>query len=197
MEQLIERINKLNTAAKAGIIFAIIGLVVGGTWFFLISDLQDRIDGLKAEQKQRQGVLAQKQEIADNLNDRRRDLDKLEDDFRTALTHLPLTKDLDELLARLNDIGKKSGLQITRVTPQNETQEGFIARIPISMQINGNYHEIAVFLQEISNLTRIVNASNLKLTGPQRRGETVFLNAEFMATTFRFVDSPAPKGGKK
>lgn len=195
MEQLIERINKLATPAKAGIVAAIILVITAATYFLLIADLETAITGLKSEQESRDRTLAEKQLIADNLNDKRKEMDALEQKFQEALTQLPEKKDIEELLAQLSDIGKKSGLEISRVTPGGEASEGFYSRIPISMAVSGNYNEIAMFLQEIANLRRIVNVSDLKLGAPTMKGDKVMLQSDFMATTFRFTDSG--KGGKK
>lgn len=198
MEQLIERVNKLATPVKAGIIFGIIALLTGGTYFVLISDLDTQIASLKSEQGAKDQVLAQKQEIADNLNERRKEMDALDQRFQEALTQLPEKKDIEELLAQLNDVGKKSGLDISSVVPGNEAAQGFYSRIPISMAVSGNFHEVAMFLQEIANLRRIVNVSDLKLSSPTLRGSKVSLQSQFMATTFRFNDdSTKKKGGQK
>ncbi|MFZ5446228.1 MAG: type 4a pilus biogenesis protein PilO [Myxococcota bacterium] len=193
MEQLIERVNKLSTPVKAGIIFGIIAVLTAGTYFLFISDLDEKITSLKNEQLAKDQVLAQKQEIADNLNERRKEMDALEQKFQEALTQLPEKKDIEELLAQLNDVGKKSGLDISKVIPGSEASEGFYSRIPISMAVTGNYHEIATFLQEVAGLRRIVNVSNLKLGGPQLKGSKVALQSEFMATTFRFNETGADK----
>lgn len=195
MEQLIERINKLATPAKAGIIAAIILVITAATYFLLIADLETAIAGLKSEQEARDRTLAEKQLIADNLNDKRKEMDALEQKFQEALTQLPEKKDIEELLAQLSDVGKKSGLEISRVTPGGEASEGFYSRIPITMAVSGNYNEIAMFLQEIANLRRIVNVSDLKLGNPSLKGDKVMLQSDFMATTFRFTDTG--KGGKK
>lgn len=199
MEQLIERVNKLGTPIKAGIIFGIIALLTAGTYFLLISELDTKIGALKKEQASKDQVLAQKQEIADNLNERRKEMDALEQRFQEALTQLPEKKDIEELLAQLNDVGKKSGLDISKVTPGAEASEGFYSRIPIAMAVSGNYHEVATFLQEVAALRRIVNVSNLKLANPTLKGSKVSLQSEFMATTFRFNENagPADKKDKK
>jgi type IV pilus assembly protein PilO len=133
--------------------------------------------------------LAEKSEIAQNLNERRREMDVLEQRLAEAITELPESKDLEELLAQLNDIGKKSGLEISAVQPGREavTSGEFFARIPIKMTVNGNYHEIAMFLQELANMRRIVNVNNIKLTGATVKSEKVVLQSTFLATTFRFV----------
>lgn len=195
MEQLIERINKLATPPKAGIIAGIILVITAATYFLVIADLDEMITGIKAEQSAKEITLAEKQAIADNLNERRKEMDALDQKFQEALTQLPEKKDIEELLSQLNDVGKKSGLEISKVTPGGEAAEGFYSRIPISMAVSGNYNEIAMFLQEVANLRRIVNVSNLKLASPTIKGDKVMLNSDFMATTFRFTDSG--KGGKK
>ncbi len=194
MEQLIERINKLAMPAKAGIIAAVILLITAGTYFALIADLDTAIAGVKAEQNAKEITLAEKQAIADNLNERRKEMDALDQRFQEALTQLPEKKDIEELLSQLSDVGKKSGLEISKVVPGSEAAEGFYSRIPISMAVSGNYNEIAMFLQEIANLRRIVNVSDLKLTAPVVKGDKVTLSSDFMATTFRFTET---KGGKK
>jgi type IV pilus assembly protein PilO len=194
VEQLIDRINKLAAPAKAGIIAGIVLLLTAGTYFLVISDLEVTLEQLKSEQESKDRTLAEKQLIADNLNDKRKEMDALEQKLQEALTQLPEKKDIEELLSQLSDVGKKSGLEIARVTPSSEASEGFYSRIPISMSVSGNYNEIAMFLQEIANLRRIVNVSDLKLTTPVQRGEKVTLTSDFLATTFRFTDT---KGGKK
>lgn len=196
MEQLIERINKLATPVKAGIIAGIILLLTAATYFLFITDLDTTIAALKADQNAKEITLAEKQAIADNLNERRKEMDALEQKFQEALTQLPEKKDIEELLSQLSDVGKKSGLEISRVVPGSEAAEGFYSRIPISMTVSGNYNEVAMFLQEIANLRRIVNVSNLKLGSPVVKGDKVTLTSDFMATTFRFSET-AVKGGKK
>ncbi|MDP3234593.1 MAG: type 4a pilus biogenesis protein PilO [Myxococcales bacterium] len=195
MEQLLERVNKLPIAAKAGIIVGVIVLITAGTWFLVIQDTETAIESLKSQQVTLDQTYAEKKEIADNLLERRREMDQLEQKLQDALTELPERKDIDELLAALNDLGKKAGLEITRVVPGVETSESFFARIPIVMAVKGNYHEIAVFLQEISQMKRIVNVNNLKLGTPTNRNDKVILTSDFLATTFRFItQKPTPAG---
>ncbi len=202
MEQLLERVNKLPIAAKAGIVVALIVLITAGTYFFFIQDTETEIESLKSQQATLDQTYAEKKEIADNLIERRREMDHLEQELQAALIELPNEKDIDDLLAELNDKGKRSGLEITRVIPGTESAESFFARIPITMAVKGNYHEIAIFLQEVSEMKRIVNVNNLKLGQPVMRNDKVILSSDFLATTFRFISkggkapAPAPGGPK-
>lgn len=201
MEQLIERINKLATAAKATIIGGIILALTGGTYLLLITGIEEKIAMIQSEQQAKDRTLAEKQLIADNLNQTRKDMEELEQRLQAALNQLPEKKDIEELLTRLNEVGKKSGLEINRVTPGAEAAgpEGFYFAIPVMMAVTGNYHEVAMFFQEIANLTRIVKVSDLKLGSPVMKGDKVMLVADFVATTYRFADSKkdSKKEGQK
>jgi type IV pilus assembly protein PilO len=199
MEQLLDKIAKAPPAVKYGGLAGLVVLLSVLNFFFGIQPLQDLIAEQENQQRGLDRQLAEKQEIAQNLNERRREMDILEQKLAEALTELPEKKDIDELLAQLNDIGKKSGLEISRVEPGGETNATFFAKIPIKMSVSGNFHEIAMFMQEIANMRRIVNVNNIKLGTPVLKNDKVVLSSEFLATTFRFVDQaaqPAKKAGE-
>ena len=196
MDKYLDQFVKAPPATKFGGLAAAVVLMTAANFFFVIQPLEEQMDRLRAEQRKLDLDLAEKSEIAQNLNERRREMDVLEQKLAEALTELPESKDLEELLAQLNDIGKKSGLEISNVQPGREATNGgeFFARIPIKMTVKGNYHEIAMFLQELANMRRIVNVNNIKLTGATVRSEKVILQSSFLATTFRFVTTtPEPK----
>ncbi|MCY1081141.1 type 4a pilus biogenesis protein PilO [Archangium lansingense] len=202
MDKQLERLAKAPPAVRFGGLAALVVLLTAANFFFGIQPLEVEMEQQQAEQRKLDLELAEKSEIAQNLNERRREMDVLEQKLAEALTELPENKDIEELLAQLNDIGKKSGLEISRVEPGPETVGGgdFFARIPIKMVVSGNYHEIAMFLQEVSTMRRIVNVNNIKLDGAKVKNEKVMLNSSFLATTFRFVNTakqPADPKTKK
>jgi type IV pilus assembly protein PilO len=193
MDKYLDQIVKAPLGVKLGGLFAAVALITAANFFFFIQPLEDQIANQRNEQRKLERDLAEKSEIAQNLNERRREMDLLEQKLAEALTELPENKDVEELLAQLNDVGKKSGLEIARVEPSAETVAGgeFFARIPIKMSVSGNFHEVAVFFQEVANMRRIVNVSNIRLENPTKKNEKIVLQSSFMATTFRFVDTGA------
>lgn len=198
MDKYLDQFAKAPPATKfGGLAFIVIAMTVAN-YFLGIQPTEDTIKNVVAQRRTLDLELAEKSEIAQNLNDRRREMDVLEQKLAEALTELPEKKDIEELLAQINDIGKKSGLEISSVAPDKEFVGGgeFFARIPLKMTVSGNYHEIALFLQEMANMRRIVNVNNIKLEQPALKNEKVVLQSSFLATTFRFIDTPrtdAPK----
>jgi type IV pilus assembly protein PilO len=64
----------------------------------------------------------------------------------------------------------------------------FYAEVPVEMQMRGTYHDVALFLDSVKRLDRIVNVANITLTKPKIAGDVVALEASCTATTFRFLD---------
>jgi type IV pilus assembly protein PilO len=198
MERVLEALNKAPNSVKWGGLAAAIAVITGVNFFFFVQDAADMTARLQAEEQTLERQLAEKKGIADNLNALRKEMDSLDQQLQEALTELPDKKDIDELLAQLNDVGRKAGLDIAKVEPAPEAMESFFARIPVKMTVSGNYHEIALFLQEVANMRRIVNINNIQLKlNPSQKSEKVILSSDFMATTFRFVDQKKTDDKKK
>lgn len=194
MEQYLDKIAKAPAGVKYGGLAAAVVAITALNFFVLIQPTEGDIKKQVEARHKLDIDLADKSEIAQNLNERRREMDVLEQKLAEALTELPEKKEIDELLAQLNDIGKKSGLEIARVEPGKETTGSeFFARIPIKMTVSGNYHEIAMFMQEIANMRRIVNVNGIDLGKAVMKNEKVILQSSFTATTFRFVEPKAPE----
>jgi len=64
----------------------------------------------------------------------------------------------------------------------------FYADVPVEMQMRGTYHDVALFLDRVKRLDRIVNVANIQLTKPKMVGDQVFVDASCITTTFRFLD---------
>jgi type IV pilus assembly protein PilO len=201
MNKVIDNIVKMPIDTKIAVVLIAAFLLTGANWFLVISELDDKILASQGQIAKLEKDLVDKKVIADNLNQFKRDKEVLERRLAEALTELPIQTDLDDLLRQLNDVGKKSGLEIVSLEPGKEAPQNFYASIPIKMQVSGSYHEIAVFFESVSKLRRIVNISNINFGGPTRRAEKVVLTSNFMATTFRFVEkanaAPDAKGGAK
>lgn len=194
MEQLLDRFTKAPPTLKYGGIVVLMALLTAANFFLFVQPALEQIESQQRTLADLERKLGEKQAIAQNLNERRKEMDVLEQQLAEALSELPEGKDIDELLAQFNDIGKKSGLEISKIEPGKESQENFYAKIPVKMAVVGNYHEIAMFLQEIANMRRIVNVNNVKLQSPEVKSEKVVLKSEFLATTFRFLDQSGKAG---
>ena len=134
---------------------------------------------------------------------------------------LPEDAEIATFLEDLNRLGENSGLKFPLFEPRpeervnatpvqnnnaannanannananNGAQAGgtAYARIPVNLQLNGQYHQIAKFFYEISKLDRVINLEDVELLQPEVVGEEVVLSARVTATTFRRLAANAP-----
>jgi type IV pilus assembly protein PilO len=204
MEKLAERIAKVPVAPKVAVVLAALAVVtllnlfvVGIPYGKSIGDIQAQQRRTEVDFEVLKKEYIEKKSIANDLNRFRREREILEQRLAEALSELPEQKNISELLQAFQDRAQKSGLEIVSVEPKDVVPSGFYARIPIDMQVEGNYHEIATFFDALGKLRRIVNVSDISLDRPQSKEGKVVLSSKFTATTFMFLDQKAAKPGAK
>jgi type IV pilus assembly protein PilO len=204
MDKLLERINKLPLGQKVGIVAAALVVLTALNFFVVgfdlgpsISSTEDLIKRAQADRERVQKEWVEKQAIANNLNQFRREKELLEQKLTEALAELPEEKNIHELLQLFQDRAIKAGLDINTIEPGTEKVEGFFARIPIPMTVTGNFHEIATFFDSLGRLRRIVNVSDIVLDSPKDVNGKVVVNGKFLVTTFRFVKPGEGQPGRK
>jgi type IV pilus assembly protein PilO len=186
-QDILNSVNKASLGTRVGVVAALIAALTFGNWYFLIDPAQTQIQQRQVQLRGLEDELIQKQSIANNLAQFKHEKEILERRLAQALTELPNEANIDDLIRSLSEIGTKSGLVINTIEPQGEQKQSFYASIPVVMSVTGNYHEIGVFLDAISKLARIVNVTNIKMSGAKTVNEKLVVQANYVATTFRFL----------
>ena len=164
-------------------------LITGGNFYFYVPDIDKKIKRANSDIKKNETEITNSKIIAENLTQFQREHELLKQKLAEALTALPLSKNIDDLLGELNANAKKAGVVIRSLTPKPENAHGFYAAIPLDMQIAGTYHEIAIFFESISKFRRIVNISGISLASARNESDRIVLTANYLATTFRFISN--------
>ncbi|OLC19533.1 MAG: hypothetical protein AUG04_02960 [Deltaproteobacteria bacterium 13_1_20CM_2_69_21] len=194
-QEVLNAVNKMPLGQKVGVVAGVVILLSAANWYFFIDPMQTQITQRQGTLHALEDELIQKQSIANNLAQFKHEKEILERRLAQALTELPNEANIDDLIRSLSEIGTKSGLTINSIEPQAEQRQSFYASIPIVMAVSGNYHEIGVFLDSLSKLARIVNVTNIKMGQARVTNEKLVINANYIATTFRFLpeaNTPRP-----
>ncbi|MCA9554601.1 MAG: type 4a pilus biogenesis protein PilO [Myxococcales bacterium] len=198
MDELIARISKVPFAQRVLVLAVVIVAIGLLNYVFFVSPAEDELTRLDGQVKTLDAQLVQKRAIAQNLARYRVEVERLKQRLNEALTLLPNEAEIPELLQKIAALVEQSDCQMDDFAPQGEVVSGFYARIPVKMSIVGNYHSIAVFFDKVSKLARIVNVTDIKLSKPKLQNKKVVLEAQFLATTFKFVertvDAPSATG---
>lgn len=187
MEDLIARYmqvaDRVRYLATLGIILTLIAL-----YYFLVHQgMQDQIASLETEHQTLENTLAEKSAYAANLAKYQARHEQLTLSLNTARAMLPDNPDIPQFLAQLGNIGKDIGLIVDRIEPKPEHSVDFYAEIPIAMKVRGSYHDVAMFIDQVGHLDRIVNVIDLSLINPKLENQKVITAGDFLIKTYRFL----------
>jgi type IV pilus assembly protein PilO len=117
--------------------------------------------------------------------------------FEKASSLLPQQQEIPALLTNISDLGSNSGLEILSFKPGGETQKEFYAEIPISINLAGPYHNLGVFLDRVSKMSRIVSVSSLGIANPKEESGEMLLKTSLQLVTYRYVEPVAAPAASK
>ncbi len=129
------------------------------------------------------------------------ELDATEARFEETATLLPKEKEIPSLLTNISALGRGSGLDFLTFKPGPDVLKDFYSEIPVDIKVRGPYHNMGIFLDQVSKLDRIVTVSNINMGGPRQEGSEMLLNSNCRLVTYRFtnkkVSKPTDKKKKK
>ena len=166
----------------------LVGLLVGIVFLGYFLDWQEELDSLDAGRQQEVKLKDEyvgKMQQAINLDLYRQQLREIDSSFGALLRQLPNRSQMDALLVDINQAGLGRGLQFDLFKPAPaETKREFYAELPVTLRLNGSYHDMGQFASDIGQLSRIVTLNDIGLTG----GKDGTLVMDVTAKTFRYLD---------
>ena len=78
----------------------------------------------------------------------------MERSFSSLVQKLPSDTEVPGLLDDITSIGKQASLQIQEIKLKDEKTTQFYIELPISIVVNGSYHDLGKFVSGVSNLSR-------------------------------------------
>jgi len=201
----LKQAGNLPSAVKAVLMATLFLLIVFLGYYLLWSSAWDSLDEAKAKEQQLRTVYTNKKSIAINLARYQQQMADIEISFGAMLKQLPDRSQMDGLLTDINQAGLGRGLEFELFKPGQETQAEFYAQMPISIKVQGTYHELGAFATDISKLSRIVTLNDLVITNPNKaagkdakaKSGDVILTMEAVAKTYRYLDADELAAKKK
>ncbi len=193
--------NALTKLSLAGQLAVSVGLgvvIFGGFYFFWLSDAWKEEATKKAKRETLQKDIRNLEVIANKLQEFQREVQLLEAKLDTLKRILPPEKETPDVIRRVVSLAAQSFLNVKKFTPAAVVQKEFYQEVPINMEIMGSYHNLGIFFDRVSRLSRLVNVRNLKVKSLTKQAPTNTIDALCVATTYVYQDAPPPptKGGR-
>lgn len=195
-------------ATMAGLIAA----VVAGGYFFLISPEQETLDNSAARMETLKKEYQEKFQLSANLAAYKKLRVETEVVLDESLRQLPSKSEMEALLNDIHQAALGRGLEFDLFKPNaTENTFEFYAELPITVKIEGTYHDLAEFSAAVARMPRIVTINDVELSIIAEKPSTAGLSAKAqqvsvpvqrmlmsaVVKTYRYLDDAEMKAQQK
>lgn len=191
LDALFDRINELSKIQRILVCVGIFAVIFVLFWFLSYWPRWQSIGKLDSEYKRLTADLERSKKNAQQLESLRKEFESKQRDFNLVMKSLPEKEEISSLLTGISQSGQQAGLEFLLFQPQGEINKNFYAEIPVSIRVQGGYHNVAEFFDKVANLSRIVNIRNIQIS--REKGGALITSCE--AVTYKFIETQ-PTNGK-
>src|SRR5438067_11928247 len=192
-------LTKLPWYAQVGAFVALAGAGVGVFFYYYEMPVRADMASRETQLVALQGDIAKGLNTAKKLPEFQAQVADLEGRLANLKQILPEEKDAADLLNRMQTVAAQSNMTIKGFKPNPTVTKQLHAEWPITLELEGSYHNLALFFDRVGKFTRIVNISGLDVKGRDaNRDSNTTIAATCVATTFVLLDMPqaAKPGGR-
>lgn len=191
------KLDKLPWYGQVGL-FVVLGLaLIGGFYWFYAVPAQAEMVTREQKLAALRVDIAKGSATANQLNLFRQQVAELEGRLESLKAVLPEQKDVADLLRRIETLARQSNLAIQGFKPAPSVTKQMHAEWPIALQLDGTYHNLAMFFDRVSKFSRIINVSNITIRAKEKPQANSTISVECVATTFVLLESAKPAAGAK
>jgi len=194
IEPFLEKVENLSRVQRILISSLFFILILAVFVYFFYWPKFERIGALTKKITGLEKKLAKAKKNAADLPKFEAQMKEAQTQFNMAMKKLPEKEEIPSLLTSISDAGQAVGLDFLLFQPKNEKKKEFYAEIPVAMSLRGDYHNLAIFFDQVARLNRIVNIGNITMTRAKKGGE---LTTKCTAVTYKFIDEPHKKKKSK
>ena len=192
LQPLFQKVEKLSKLHRILICVGVLILLVGPSVYFLFMPKHKEIAKLEGDlSKLEQELMIAKRKAA-KLKEVEAQMAAAREKFEEAKKALPESEEIPTLLTNISHSGQDAALDFLLFQPKPEKPKGFYAEIPVSIQVTGSYHDFVNFAYKISELNRIVNLKDIRMTKTGKEEEDK-LNVTCTAVTYKFIETTPEK----
>ncbi len=180
-----EKVGALTKVQRLVICFLTFAVIGGAYYYFVFMPKHDELIKVQNNYQRRLDMLSTYKKRASTILKYETLMAQKNEEFYLAMKALPDKRELPSLLTGISKAGSDAGLEFYLFQPGNEVNKEFFNEIPVSIKVEGRYHQITDFLFQITRLNRIVNINNVDVKS-KKGGDILEMSCQ--AVTYMFVE---------
>jgi type IV pilus assembly protein PilO len=194
---IIGKVEKIKMPYRIVILAGTIVLLAGLFVWLVYLPKSQQIEAVRNEIKKQEAKLNQAKVRSRALTKFESEYAEVDAQFAEALKLLPNNKEIPILLKAITQLGTDSQLDFILFSPQRERTKDFYMEIPVSIEVSGSYHDVAVFFDKVGNMERIINIDNVSMAPIKERSTTLTTRCDAVTYRFKGEADATPKPQKK
>ena len=190
-------LGKLNAPAKAAVTVGVLALCAAAYYVIFYNDISQSIDRAQTQEKTLHADLATARQNEFAFQRDLAELAERQQRQNQIAKVLPNSTEYPAFLSSLQSVSNVSGITLSAWAPQPEIVEKFYARVPMRLDLEGRFHQIAKFFYGVGQLDRIINMENISMTEPREVDKDYVVKVSALATAFRALSGPESAGTDK
>ncbi|MGD8175928.1 type 4a pilus biogenesis protein PilO [Marinimicrobium sp. ARAG 43.8] len=178
-----DRMGVWPVAGKVFVCALLATVILVGWYFYKIKDLNHQLDRVVAEESSLRQNFETKSFQAANLQEYRDQMTEMEKSFGALLARLPSDTEVPGLLEDIDARASESGLDINSIRLESEQQSEYYVELPISIDVDGSYHDMGTFVSGVAGMPRIVTLHDFTIA---RKANGGTLGMQIVAKTYRY-----------
>lgn len=181
-----------------GIGLALAAAVVWLAHWQLIEPTDDQIRAADAQIKELDTKIEQGRSAQRKLPQFREEVRRLELELEKLRRILPSTRNTEEIIKKIKSLVDQGDFILHKLTFPKLVQASSgdpYAEWPISIDVDGRYHNLAILFNRLSNFSRIMNVEQITINALGNQTDRT-IQSEFVAKTFVYVEPKAPEPAK-
>ena len=191
IDKISAQIQKIPSKTRVVGFFGVLGvLVILFIWQVHIPKMT-QIKELEKDIASIQVMIKANDEKIRKLDELKVEVKSLEEKLQLLTAQLPPETEVSGLLRQIQNLVSQSGLSLKLWRPDKRRAHpsGLYEEIPINMELTGGYHDVGMFFDRVSKLTRIVNMLNLRMgSATMSKAGNMDIKINCTAMTFAAVE---------
>ncbi len=176
-----------------GLVLAVVLIYVVHTYF--VVDIKNEIASAESQIAELDKKIEQGRAAERKLPQFREEVRRLELELEKLRRILPSTRNTEEIIKKLKALVDQGDFTLRRMTFPKlgvaKTGDPY-AEWPISVSVDGRYHDLAILFNRLSNFSRIMNVENITISALGVQTEKT-ITSDFVAKTFVYVETADEK----
>jgi type IV pilus assembly protein PilO len=165
-------------------------LAIGGAWYYVSDNIEPEIRSAESQIAELDKKIEQGRAAERKLPQFREEVKRLELELEKLRRILPSTRNTEEIIKKIKSLVDQGDFDLKRLTfPKLSDAKGDDPYVewPISVAVEGRYHNLAILFNRLGNFSRIVNVEQINIQALSAQVEKT-ITTDFVAKTFVYVE---------